>query len=113
MAYIINIIYLILFPAPRPVVAITEVQSRTLQFRVTDPTPTDTAKYIVRYKTRSAYWNWVQVERNKTSIGHDTIITLDGLHPYTRHLMEVASYYKDVDEGPFSVPHSFETKQAG
>ena len=92
---------------------ITEVQSRTLQFRVTDPTPSDTAKYIVRYKTRSPHSDWIQVLRNKTSSGRDTVTMLGGLHPYTTYLMEVASYYKDGDEGPYSVPHAFETDQAG
>lgn len=89
--------------------AIIGVQARTVQLRVTDPTPTDTAKYIVRYKTRSFHSDWVPVLRNKTS----AIITLDGLHPYTTYLMELASHYKDGDEGPYSVPHSFATGQAG
>lgn len=88
-------------------------QSRTVQLRVTDPTPSETAKYIVRYKTRSSHSDWVQVLRNKTSAGRDTVISLDGLHPYTSYLMELASYYKDGDEGPYSVPHSFATEQAG
>lgn len=89
------------------------VQSRTVQLRVTDPTPSDTAKYIVRYKTRSFHSDWVPVVRNKTSAARDTVITLDGLHPYTTYLMELASFYKDGDEGPYSVPHSFATEQAG
>lgn len=89
------------------------VQSRTVQLRVTDPTPSETAMYIVRYKTRSSHSDWVQVLRNKTSAGRDTVISLDGLHPYTTYLMELASYYKDDDEGPYSVPHSFATEEAG
>ena len=93
--------------------AIIGVQSRTVQLRVTDPTPSDTAKYIVRYKTRSSPSDWVTVLRNKTSAGRDTVITLDGLRPYTTYLMELASRYKDGDEGPYSVPHSFATEQAG
>lgn len=101
------------FPAPRPEVVIMDVQSRTLRFRVKDPTPTDTAKYIVRYRKRSVYWDWVQVELNKTTRGDDTMVTLDGLHPYTAYIVEVASYYNDDDEGPFSMPQSFETKEAG
>ena len=80
---------------------------------MSDPTPTDTAKYIVRYKTHSPYSDWVLVERNKTSKGRDTVITLDSLHPYTTYLMEVASHYNDGDEGPYSVPHQFTTQQAG
>ena len=93
--------------------AIIGVQSRTVQLQVTDPTSADTAKYIVRYKTRSFHSDWVPVVRNKTSVGRNTVITLDGLHPYTTYLMELASYYKDGDEGPYSVPHSFATEQAG
>lgn len=92
---------------------ITKVQSRTVQLRVTDPNPSDTAKYFVRYKTHSPHSDWVSVLRNKTGSGRDTVIMLDGLHPYTRYLVEVASYYKDDDEGPYSVPHPFETEQAG
>ena len=92
---------------------ITEVQSRKLQFRVTDPTPSDTAKYIVRYKTRSPHSDWIRVLRNKTSGGRDTVSTLSGLRPYTKYVLEVASYYKDGDEGPYSVPHANETAQAG
>lgn len=92
--------------------AIIRVESCTVQLRVTDPTPTDTAEYIVRYKTRSFHSDWVPVLRNKTSANH-TVITLDGLHPYTTYLMELASHYKDGDEGPYSVPHSFATEQAG
>ena len=93
--------------------AIIGVQSRTVQLRVTDPTPSDTSKYMVRYKTRSSYSDWVPVLRNKTSVGRNTVITLDGLHPYTTYQMEVASHYTDGDEGPYSVPHSFVTEQAG
>lgn len=93
--------------------AIIGVQSRTVQLRVTDPTPTDTAKYIVRYKTRSFHSDWVPVLRNKTSTGRNTVITLDGLHPYTAYVMELASHYQDGDEGPYSVPHSFATEEAG
>lgn len=93
--------------------AIIGIQSRTVQLRVTDPTPTDTAKYIVRYKTRSSHSDWVPVLRNKTSAVRVTVITLDGLHPYTTYLMELATQYKDGDEGPYSVPHSFATEQAG
>ena len=93
--------------------AIIGVQSRTVQLRVSDPTPSDTAKYIVRYKTRSSHSDWVPVLQNKTSAGRTTVITLDGLHPYTTYQMEVASHYKDGDEGPYSVPHSFATEQAG
>ena len=89
------------------------VQSRTVQLRITDPTPTDTAEYIVRYKTHSIHSDWVPVLRNKTSRGRTTVITLDGLHPYTTYLMELASHYKDGDEGPYSVPHSFATERAG
>ena len=93
--------------------AIIRVQSRSVQLRVTDPTPTDTAKYIVRYKTRSFHSDWVPVLRNKTSAGRNTVITLDELHPYTTYLMELASQYKDGDEGPYSVPHPIATEQAG
>ncbi|KAL9950767.1 hypothetical protein ACROYT_G043325 [Oculina patagonica] len=102
----------LLVHAPRPVMVITKVQSRTVQLRVTDPTPSDTAKYIVRYKTHSPHSEWVSVLRNKTGSGRDTVIMLDGLHPYTKYLVEVAAYYKDGDEGPYSVPHPFETEQA-
>jgi len=52
-------------------------------------------------------------KRNKTSQGGDAWITLHGVHPYTAYKVEVASYYKDGDIGPYSVDKRFITKQAG
>lgn len=101
------------FLAPRPVTVISEVQSRRVLLHVTDPTPAETAMYIVRYKTDIGHSPWVSEKRNKTSQGGDAWIMLHGVHPYTAYRVEVASYYKDRDEGPYSVDKRFITKQAG
>ena len=52
-------------------------------------------------------------EHSKVTQGGYTLITVQGLHPYTAYVMEVASYYKDQDQGPYSFPQSVITKQAG
>lgn len=101
------------FPAPRPVLVISDVQSRRVLLHVTDPTPADTAQYVVRFKTDIGHSSWLMEKRNKTSQGGDAWITLHGVHPYTAYKVEVASYYKDGDIGPYSVDKRFITKQAG
>ena len=101
------------FPAPRPVIIVTDVQSRQVLLHVTDPTPADTLQYMVRYKTDTGHSPWLINKRNKTSPGGDARITLYGVHPYTSYTVEVASYYKDGDVGPYSVNKHFKTKQAG
>lgn len=52
-------------------------------------------------------------EHSKVTHGGHTLITVQDLHPYTAYVMEVASYYKDQDQGPYSFPQSVFTKQAG
>ena len=52
-------------------------------------------------------------EHSKVTQGGHTLITVQDLHPYTAYFMEVASYYKDQDQGPYSFPQSVITKQAG
>ena len=52
-------------------------------------------------------------EHSKVTQGGHTLITVQDLHPYTAYVMEVASYYKDQDQGPYSFPQSVITKQAG
>ena len=101
------------FSAPRPVIIISEVQARQVVLDVRDPTPTDTSQYLVRYKTDSGHSSWVEEKRNKTGQGGDDWITLHGVHPYTSYTVEVASYYRDEDIGPYSVNKHFTTKQAG
>ena len=75
--------------------------------------PTDTVEYLVRYKTYPRHSTWVVERRNKTGHGADTWITLYNVHPYSSYTVEVASYYKDDDVGPYSVNKHFTTKQAG
>ena len=91
---------------------ISEVQSRQVRLHVTDPTPTETEKYLVLYKTDTRHSPWVLEEHSKTSQSEDAWITLHGVHPYTAYIVEVASYYKYHDAGP-SIPKWFLTKQAG
>ena len=102
-----------LFPAPRPVVVVSDVQSRKAVLHVRDPSPTETVQYLVRYKTYPRYSTWIKERRNKTGHGADTWIVLHNIHPYSSYTVEVASYYKDDDVGPYSVNKHFTTKQAG
>ena len=92
---------------------ISEVQARQITLHITDPTPADTSKYLVRYKKDTGHAHWVTKEKSKVGQGSDVYMTLNGVHPFTAYVVEVASYYKDQDEGPYSVPKRFTTKQAG
>lgn len=103
---------LLLVHAPRPVIIISEVQARQVVLHVRDPTPTDTSQYLVRYKADPGHSSWVEEKRNKSGQGGDAWITLHGVHPYTSYTVEVASYYRDEDIGPYSVNKHFTTKQA-
>lgn len=78
-----------------------------------DPTPAHSAKYLVRYKTNAETSQWKLDEYSKVTQGGYTLITVHNLHPYTTYVVEVASYYKDQDQGPYSFPQSVITKQAG
>lgn len=102
-----------MFPAPRPVMVIPEVQARQVTLRVTDPTPADTSKYLVRYKKDAGHAQWVTKEIRMDGQVSDVDVTLNGVQPFTAYVVEVASYYKDQDEGPYSIPKRFTTKQAG
>ena len=92
---------------------ISEVQARQITLHITDPTPADTSKYLVRYKKDTGHAQWVTKEKSKIGQGSDVYVTLNGVHPFTAYVVEVASYYKDQDEGPYSIPKRFTTKQAG
>lgn len=67
----------------------------------------------MRYKTNTGHSSWLIEMRNKTSQTGDVSITLHGVLPFTSYTVEVASYYKDGDVGPYSVNKHFKTEQAG
>lgn len=92
---------------------ISEVQARQITLHITDPTPADTAKYLVRHKKDTGHAQWVTKKKSKIGQDSHVYVTLNGVHPFTEYVVEVASYYKDQDEGPYSIPKRFTTKQAG
>ena len=99
--------------APRPIIKIAVTKARSVTLRVTDPTPDETAKYRVRVKRSNQHSAWSEVLQAKTNFDSVTMLTLNGLLPYMKYIVEVASYYKDGDIGPNSLPFRFTTHQAG
>ena len=85
--------------------------------QVTDPTPHDTDKYLIHYQ-RINHSDRNTEEQSKPVMKKEgdrsvAVLSVSGLHPYTRYRLEVASHFKDNDIGPYSVPRMFVTEEAG
>ena len=94
----------------------SDIKANEVTVKVADPSPHDTEKYLVRYR-RVHQFDQVNIERpKKMKVEGDrtvAVLLVEGLHPYTRYQIEVASSFIDQDIGPYSVPQQFMTEEAG
>ncbi|XP_048581791.1 uncharacterized protein LOC5519041 isoform X1 [Nematostella vectensis] len=103
--------------APRPMIKISNIKSRSVLIDIIDQSATETMKYFIRFRAIEQTTNgWTRVERMRAparvSLGRDIFtMVLDELVPYTTYISEVAPFYRNDDTGPYSEPIVFTTDE--